>query len=208
MHTPAPRVFACWRHRPGRAARSIGIAALVAACAARGGAQGRPALDSVPHPRIAVVLSGGTAKALADIGVFDVLEQLGIPIDAVTGTSAGAIIGGLYAAGYSPDALETLIDAQHWNTFFTSAADRRLQRSYARRDDERFTITFPFERGRPTLPAGLMSRQPIATRLDRFLWPVDEVTDFMKLPTPFGAGDRPHHRRRRAPARRLPGAGH
>ncbi len=156
-------------------------------CGTRSAAQTDPPLQHVPSPRIAVVLSGGTAKALADIGVFEVLEQMGVPIDAVTGTSMGAIVGGLYATGYSPRAIEDLVNAEHWGTFFERPTDRRLQRRFEQLEDERFTITFPLERGRPTLPAGALPRQSIAVHLDRYLWPVHDVTDFMQLPTPFGA---------------------
>jgi NTE family protein len=140
-----------------------------------------------PHPRVAVVLSGGSAKGLADIGALEVIEEMGIPVDLVTGTSMGAIVGGLYAAGYSAPDLAKLVDDENWNTFFKRPTDRRLQRMYERLDDERFTITFPLDRALPNLPAGVISRQSIVEHLERYLWPVHEVTDFMRLPTPFGA---------------------
>jgi NTE family protein len=116
-----------------------------------------------------------------------VLEELGVPVDLVPGTSMGAIVGGLYAAGYSAPDLARLIDEENWNTFFKRPTDRRLQRLYERLDDERFTITFPLNRARPSLPAGAISRQSIVEHLERYLWPVHDVTDFMKLPTPFAA---------------------
>ena len=150
-------------------------------------AQTTPLVSRTPYPRVAVVLSGGTAKALTQIGVLDVLEQLGVPIDLITGTSMGAVMGGLYAAGYTPHQLEHIVESEPWGTFFKSPTDRRLQRRYEQLDDGRFTITFPLERGLPTLPAGARSRQSIAVHLDRYLWPVHDVTDFMQLPTPFGA---------------------
>jgi NTE family protein len=150
-------------------------------------AQTTTALAATPSPRIAVVLGGGTAKGFAHIGVLDELERMHVPIDLVTGTSMGAIIGGLYASGYSPAALEGLVENEDWSTFFRSATDRRLQPLYQKLQDERFTISFPLDRGRPTLPAGAVPRQSIAVHLDRFLWPVHDVTDFMQLPTPFAA---------------------
>ncbi|MEO7086210.1 MAG: patatin-like phospholipase family protein [Gemmatimonadaceae bacterium] len=140
-----------------------------------------------PHPRVAVVLSGGSAKGLADIGALEVLEELGVPVDLVTGTSMGAIVGGLYAAGYSAPELAKLIDEENWNTFFKRPTDRRLQRKYERQDDERFTITFPLDKAIPNLPAGVISRQSLSEHLERYLWPVHDVTNFMKLPTPFAA---------------------
>jgi NTE family protein len=169
------------------AARCTCVAALLALVSAECVAQPRALRPDIPHPRVAVVLSGGSAKALAHIGALEVLEELGVPIDIVTGTSMGAIVGGLYAAGYSALDLERLIDAEDWGTLFKRPTDRRLQRLYERLEDERFTITFPLWRARPDLPAGVISRQSIATHLERNLWPVHDVTDFMLLPTAFGA---------------------
>src|SRR5205814_2019835 len=83
-----------------------------------------------PPPRVAVVLGGGTAKGFAHIGVIDELERMGVPIDLVTGTSMGAIIGGLYASGYTPADLEALVESEDWSTFFRNPTDRRLQRLY------------------------------------------------------------------------------
>jgi len=58
---------------------------------------------------VTVVLSGGGAKAFSHIGVLKALEQNDVPIDQIVGTSMGALIGGLYAAGYSPDQIQTLL---------------------------------------------------------------------------------------------------
>jgi NTE family protein len=150
------------------------------------GAQSVRRLDGVAHPRVAVVLSGGSAKGLADIGAIDEIEKMGIPIDMVTGTSMGSVIGGLYAAGYSPAAIESMVATEDWNRFFKRPDDRRLQRLYERLDDQRFTLTVPLDRARPILPAAIVSRQGMATFLGRRLWAVSD-TDFMQLPTPFGA---------------------
>lgn len=59
--------------------------------------------------RVAVVLSGGGAKGMAHIGVLKVLEKAGIPVDIVTGTSMGSIIGGLYAIGYNANSLDSMV---------------------------------------------------------------------------------------------------
>jgi NTE family protein len=139
------------------------------------------------RPRVAVVLSGGSAKGLAEIGALQVIEEMHIPIDIVTGTSMGAIIGGLYAAGYSGHELEALIDAEDWGTFFKRPIDRKHQTLTEKLDDQRFTISFPLEKAIPQLPAGAISRQAIAAHLERYLWPVHDITDFSKLPTSFGA---------------------
>ena len=59
--------------------------------------------------RVGLVLSGGGAKGLTHIGIIRALEENNIPIDYITGTSMGAIVGSLYAMGYSPDEMEQLI---------------------------------------------------------------------------------------------------
>lgn len=58
---------------------------------------------------MAVVLSGGGAKGMAHIGVLKVLERAGIPVDIVTGTSMGSIVGGLYSVGFSAKQLDSLV---------------------------------------------------------------------------------------------------
>lgn len=69
--------------------------------------------------RIGLALSGGGARGAAHIGVLKVLQREGIKIDCIAATSFGSIIGGLYAAGYSPDEIETLVIG-HWQEIFTN----------------------------------------------------------------------------------------
>src|ERR1041385_8983652 len=104
------------------------------------------------HPKVAVVFSGGSAKGFTQVGVLEVLEEVGMPIDLVTGTSMGAIIGGLYAVGYSPREIERIAVTEDWNTFFRKPTDRRAQTLVDKEESERYTITFPLDRARPALP--------------------------------------------------------
>ena len=69
--------------------------------------------------RVGIVLSGGGATGLAHIGVLKALEENHIPIDYITGTSAGALIGSLYAAGYSPDEIEAIVLDEKFQTMMT-----------------------------------------------------------------------------------------
>ena len=77
--------------------------------------------------KVAVVLSGGGAKGMAHIGVLKVLEQAGIPIDIITGTSMGSIVGGLYAIGYNAQALDSMVRVQDWSYVITDREDLRGQ---------------------------------------------------------------------------------
>jgi len=71
-----------------------------------------PGRAQTPNPpKIGIALSGGAARGLAHIGVLKVLEQAGIPVDVITGTSMGSVVGGLYALGYNADQLDTIVRA-------------------------------------------------------------------------------------------------
>ena len=74
------------------------------------------------RPKVGLVLGGGGAKGAAQVGVLKVIEQAGIPVDYIAGTSIGAIVGGLYAAGYTAAELDTMFCQQEWLTLLT---DRR-----------------------------------------------------------------------------------
>ena len=76
------------------------ITALLLGCAAAG-AQSVGEMPAAPRPRIGLVLSGGGARGAAHIGVLKMLDRLHVPIDAIAGTSMGAVVGGLYASGLS-----------------------------------------------------------------------------------------------------------
>lgn len=83
------------------------------------------AQDSLRRKRVAVVLSGGGARGMAHIGVLKVIERAGIPIDIITGTSMGSIIGGLYAIGYDAHRLDSMVKMQDWGFLLSDKADVR-----------------------------------------------------------------------------------
>jgi NTE family protein len=83
--------------------------------------------SSLPRKTVGVVLSGGGAKGMAHIGVLKVLEKAGIPIDFVTGTSIGSIVGGLYAVGYNAHSLDSMVKKQDWTYVITDREDLRHQ---------------------------------------------------------------------------------
>jgi NTE family protein len=160
---------------------------MLALSAVNASAQSASLPAETPHPRVAVVLSGGSAKGFAQIGVLQFVEELGIPVDLITGTSMGAIIGGLYSVGYSPHDLERLAVTEDWSNFFKRPTDRRSQSLTDKVGDQRYTITFPLSRARPGLPIGFIPRQGIAEHIERYTWPASADTDFMRLPTPYAA---------------------
>ena len=96
------------------------------------------------RPKVALVLSGGGAKGAAHVGVLKVLEEYEIPIDIITGTSMGALIGGLYAVGHSAAELDSLVTSQDWD-YVLSGRVRRDEISYDRKiDAAKYLIQLPF----------------------------------------------------------------
>ncbi len=85
--------------------------------------------------KVGVVLSGGGAGGLAHVGVLKALEEKGIPIDYITGTSIGALVGGLYAAGYSPEELEQLFRSERFRNFAKGEIENKYQFYFKKSDD-------------------------------------------------------------------------
>lgn len=137
--------------------------------------------------RVGVVLSGGSAKGLAHVGVLRVLEREGIPIDVVTGTSMGALVGGLYATGYSADSLSGIVGSLDWDVLLSDRVERADLRLDHKDRDELHMITLPIVNGMPSLPRELVAGQKVSQTLSRLTWPVARVRDFSQLPIPFSA---------------------
>src|SRR5512139_1366071 len=85
----------------------------------------QPPEPGVDRPRIGLVLSGGGARGAAHIGVIRALEEMKIPIDAVAGTSMGAVVGGLYAAGLSGEQIDAVFRTLDWQEMLRDRAPRR-----------------------------------------------------------------------------------
>ena len=96
------------------------------------------------RPKVALVLSGGGAKGAAHVGVLKVLEEYGIPVDMVAGTSMGALVGGLYAVGHTPAEMDSIITSQDWDYVITGNV-RREEVSFEQKiEDAKYLIQIPF----------------------------------------------------------------
>ena len=104
--------------------------------------------------KVAIVLSGGGAKGMAHIGVLKVLEKAGIPIDIVTGTSIGSIVGGLYSIGYNAYALDSMVRAQDWSYVISDREDLRRQSLSDRRKQNTYLFTTGMTIGKRDMNAG------------------------------------------------------
>ncbi|WP_196137901.1 patatin-like phospholipase family protein [Aliikangiella sp. G2MR2-5] len=141
------------------------------------------------RPKIGLALSGGGARGAAHIGVLRELERLNIPVDYIAGTSMGAIIGALYASGYTPDEIEQIVITMDWQAAFDDEVARN-QRSYRRKlDNRRFVsnIQLGLDSDGIKLPAGIVSGQSIGLMLNRYFAPVSHIRDFNQLKIPFHA---------------------
>ncbi len=137
------------------------------------------------RPKIGLVLSGGGAKGFAHIGVLKVLEQAGVKIDYIAGTSMGAVVGGLYASGYSA----TQIDSIFYNTNFDELLQDYIPRSsksfYEKRNDQLYALTLPFNKMKVGIPIAFSKGMYNYSLLSKLTHKVRNVRDFNKLPIPF-----------------------
>ncbi|HET6534889.1 MAG TPA: patatin-like phospholipase family protein [Sphingomicrobium sp.] len=135
------------------------------------------------------MLGGGGARGAAHIGVLKELERMRIPIDAIAGTSMGAVIGGLYASGIAPDELQRVIESLDWADAFQDTAQREDLTFRRKQDDVEFPIDFELglNGGSLELPMGLIQGQKLGLILRNLTTPVAAVKDFDELPIPFRA---------------------
>ena len=135
------------------------------------------------------MLSGGGARGTAHIGVLKVLEQMRVPIDAIAGTSMGAVVGGLYASGLSARDIERIMTSINWQDAFRDKPPREDLTLRRKQEDENFLVNFPLglRGGRIILPRGLIQGQRLTETLRRLTLPVARISNFDDLPTPFRA---------------------
>lgn len=139
-----------------------------------------------PNPkRIGLVLSGGGAKGFAHIGVLKVIDSLGINIDYIAGTSMGAIVGSLYASGYSGKQLDSIFNAVNFDNVINDIIPRSSRTLYERDNTEKYAVVLPFDRFKLKLPSSLSRGQNVFNLLSKLTLHVSEIQDFDKLPIPF-----------------------
>ncbi len=157
--------------------------------AAQAPAAQAPAAEPGHRLRVGLVLSGGGARGAAHIGVLKVLEELHVPIDAIAGTSMGAVVGGLYASGLSAREIEAVMSSVNWQEAFRDRPPR-AEWSFRRKEEDRdFLVKFPLgiRGGKIQLPKGLIEGQTLTMMLRRLTLPVAQIDQFQDLPTPFRA---------------------
>ncbi|MTG96661.1 MULTISPECIES: patatin-like phospholipase family protein [Myroides] len=136
-------------------------------------------------PKIGLVLSGGGAKGLAHIGVLKVLEREGIKVDYVAGTSMGAIVGGLYAAGYTSSELDSIFNSIDVSALIKDYIPRISKSFYEKKNDEIYALTLPFNNFKIGFPKALSRGMYNYNLMNKLLAHVRHIRDFSELKTPF-----------------------
>ena len=152
--------------------------------------------SAMTRPKVGLVLSGGGAKGAAHIGVLKYIEEVGIPIDYIAGTSMGSIVGGMYALGYTSDEILQIISEVDWDRLISDQVERK-KISYERKSESRSQLlTIPFSVGtdkqelqsrsfKNSLPTGIVSGDNLINLFNSLSVGYSDPVDFNDLPTPF-----------------------
>ena len=143
-------------------------------------------LNTFARKRVGIVLSGGGAKGTAHIGALRVIEEAGIPIDVIVGTSMGSIVGGLYSIGFTPDELDSLFMSQDWTTLLRDRDSPKDLSLSKKEENSQYLLSVPFfEKPQDVINGGVIRGRNIG----KMLWETTEgyhdSIDFRKLPIPF-----------------------
>jgi len=141
--------------------------------------------DTTHRPKVGLVLSGGAAKGIAHIGVLKVMEEVGLYPDYIAGTSMGAIIGGLYAMGYSSDELLNLVETTDWDKILTDRVRLNKIVMEEKHDYKRFMVEFPIRNYEFKLPSGLNEGYQLERLFADLTWGATGIHDFDRLAVPF-----------------------
>lgn len=136
-------------------------------------------------PKVGLILSGGGAKGMAHVGVLKEIERAGVRIDYVGGTSMGAIVGGLYACGYSAQQLEQLLIETDFNDLVNDKFPRHHKSFTEKEDSERYSVTLPITQGKIQFPLALSKGQRSFDFLVQLTYDQRNMADFSQLPIPF-----------------------
>ncbi|WP_396180403.1 patatin-like phospholipase family protein [Flavobacterium sp.] len=143
------------------------------------------AQDSIQKPKIGLVLSGGGAKGLSHIGVLKVIDSLGIKIDYIGGTSMGAIVGGLYASGYTGKQLDSIFKTLEFDDLVQDNIPRKSKLLFNKRNDDIYALSLPFKKLKLETPNALSKGFYNYNFLSKITYHVRNTRDFKKLPIPF-----------------------
>ncbi|KAA0129848.1 patatin [Chryseobacterium sp. SN22] len=137
------------------------------------------------NPRIGLSLAGGGAKGFSHVGVLKVLDSLGVKVDYIAGTSMGAIVGGLYASGYSGKEIEKIVMDTDFYSLITDPKAKRQETTFFNKSVDKYLLSIPLKNGKINLPSSISSGQKNVYLLKELFKNVSSIEDFSKLPIPF-----------------------
>ena len=176
------RAAGAYNHGMLRALTIIGLTALLASA--------QPVTSGREEPvRVGLALSGGAALGLAHIGVMKVLVEEGIEPVAISGNSMGSMVGGVYAAGYSPAEIESIAVNADWGMLFSSGVPFGARYLPERQQEQRYIVQLRHRGFVPSLPGGIVPLQNVEFLLMSLLSDIEYRTrfDFDRLPVPYRA---------------------
>ncbi|MCB0374638.1 MAG: patatin-like phospholipase family protein [Sinomicrobium sp.] len=155
-------------------------------CFLLGPGYGQEAAEMPPEDlKVGLVLSGGGAKGLAHIGDLKVIEEAGVRIDYIGGTSMGAIIGALYASGYKAAALDSIFKTVDFDMLIQDHLPRSAKTFQEKENEDRYALTLPFDGFKISFPPAISKGQNVYDLLVKLLYHVNHINDFNRLPVPF-----------------------
>jgi len=143
----------------------------------------------LPRDKVGLVLAGGGARGIAHVGVIQALEELHVPVDAIAGTSMGALVGGLYATGMNGTDLQQVVSVMDWEAAFSDKIERGDQPIRRKADDYDYPIkvSLAFKDGQLSFPLGLIQGQQVRMIIKELMVDADHISDFDRLPIPYRA---------------------
>ena len=137
------------------------------------------------RPKIGLTLSGGGAKGLAHIGILKAIDSAGLKIDYITGTRMGAILGALYAIGYSGKEIEQICKNMDWDMLLSNQIPLRALSMEEKKQYARFAVELPYSKNKIKLPTGVIEGQELNIKLLELFFRVYNNREFKDLPIPF-----------------------
>lgn len=137
------------------------------------------------RPKIGLTLSGGGAKGLAHIGILKAIDSAGLKIDYITGTSMGAILGSLYAIGYSGKQIEEIAKKIDWDLLLSNQLSLRSLSMEEKEEYGKYVIELPYVNHKLQLPGGFLDGQELWFKFSQLYYPVHTIKDFSKFSIPF-----------------------
>ncbi len=145
--------------------------------------------EGLQRDKIGLVLAGGGARGIAHVGVISALEEMHVPVDAIAGTSMGALVGGLYASGMSAEQLKDVVFTMDWETAFEDSVERGKLPMRRKSDDYDYPsqVQLSYTEGGISLPLGIVEGQQVRLIIKELMKNTADIKDFDQLPTPYRA---------------------